>query len=214
LLGGVERGNHLAPPGFWSRVGHQCDACVRVARPAAADHVAGPPMTRRDDACGQGEGNDTPPARGAPGVVEHRRPFSVGLQITSPRLRTGRRSDLRRIYELRHQTGTGVGSATTVHIGHSAIPHGNERQDVALLVAGRCAHGAKPNRIRSTAACAPCALARQQPRDDHQHHQNDQHQRHPRARHPGHRGASSVWRARRISRMPLPSRPSSTTATR
>src|SRR5271166_3655741 len=32
-------------------------------------------------------------------------------------------------------------SATTVHVSHSAIAHGNERQDMALAVAGRCVHG-------------------------------------------------------------------------
>src|SRR6478609_8199865 len=32
-------------------------------------------------------------------------------------------------------------SATTVHVSDSAIAHGNERQDMALAVAGRCVHG-------------------------------------------------------------------------
>jgi hypothetical protein len=41
-------------------------------------------------------------------------------------------------------------SATTVHVSHSAIAHGNERQDMALAVAGHCVHGRKPNRIRRT----------------------------------------------------------------
>jgi hypothetical protein len=38
-------------------------------------------------------------------------------------------------------------SATTTDIGDSTETHGNEGQDVATLVAGRCAHGAKNNRV-------------------------------------------------------------------
>ena len=46
----------------------------------------------------------------------------------------------------RHQTADGLGSATTVHISNSAITHGNEGQNMALGSAGRCVHGAKRNR--------------------------------------------------------------------
>lgn len=42
---------------------------------------------------------------------------------------------------------TGVESATTVNVCNSAITHSNERQDVALGIAGHCMHGAKNNRI-------------------------------------------------------------------
>jgi hypothetical protein len=42
---------------------------------------------------------------------------------------------------------TGVTSATTTDIRHSTESHGNERHDVAALVAGRCLHGAKNNRV-------------------------------------------------------------------
>jgi hypothetical protein len=43
---------------------------------------------------------------------------------------------------------TGLVSATTTDISDSTESHGNERHDVATLVAGRCLHGAKNNRIR------------------------------------------------------------------
>jgi hypothetical protein len=43
---------------------------------------------------------------------------------------------------------TGMESATTTHISDSGETHGNERQDVATLVASRCLHGAKNNRVR------------------------------------------------------------------
>jgi hypothetical protein len=46
---------------------------------------------------------------------------------------------------------TGLVSATTTDISDSTESHGNERHDVATLVAGRCLHGAKNNRIQ--AAC-------------------------------------------------------------
>jgi surface antigen len=42
---------------------------------------------------------------------------------------------------------TGVESATTTDISDSSESHGNEGQDVAALVAGRCTHGAKNNRV-------------------------------------------------------------------
>jgi len=42
---------------------------------------------------------------------------------------------------------TGVVSATTTDISNSGKTHGNEGQDVATLVAGRCLHSAKNNRI-------------------------------------------------------------------
>jgi hypothetical protein len=38
-------------------------------------------------------------------------------------------------------------SATTTDIGDSRQTNGNEGQNVAALVAGRCLHGAKNNRI-------------------------------------------------------------------
>lgn len=41
---------------------------------------------------------------------------------------------------------TGVESATTTNISDSSESHGNEGQDVAPLIAGRCLHGAKNNR--------------------------------------------------------------------
>ena len=44
---------------------------------------------------------------------------------------------------------TGVVSATTTDISDSGT-HGNEGQDVAALVAGRCLHGAKNNRVCSS----------------------------------------------------------------
>ena len=43
---------------------------------------------------------------------------------------------------------TGMESATTTDISDSTESHGNEGQDVAALVAGRCLHGAKNNRVR------------------------------------------------------------------
>jgi hypothetical protein len=43
---------------------------------------------------------------------------------------------------------TEVTSATTTDVSDSSEPHGNEDQDMAALVAGRCAHGAKNNRVR------------------------------------------------------------------
>jgi hypothetical protein len=46
---------------------------------------------------------------------------------------------------------TGVVSATTTDISDSTESHGNERHDVAALVAGRCLHGAKNNRVPLTA---------------------------------------------------------------
>lgn len=50
---------------------------------------------------------------------------------------------------------TGIGSATTVHVSNSAITHGNERQNMAALVAGHCLHGAKPNRVSEAhSSCA------------------------------------------------------------
>jgi hypothetical protein len=42
----------------------------------------------------------------------------------------------------------GMESATTTDISNSSESHGNECHDVAALVAGRCLHGAKNNRIR------------------------------------------------------------------
>jgi len=42
---------------------------------------------------------------------------------------------------------TGVESATTTDISDSWETHGNEGQDVAALVAGRCLHGAKNSRV-------------------------------------------------------------------
>jgi len=42
---------------------------------------------------------------------------------------------------------TGVESATTTDISDSWESHGDEGQDVATLVAGRCLHSAKNNRI-------------------------------------------------------------------
>jgi hypothetical protein len=42
---------------------------------------------------------------------------------------------------------TGMESATTTDISDSRETHGNEGQDVAALVAGRCLHGAKNNRV-------------------------------------------------------------------
>jgi hypothetical protein len=42
---------------------------------------------------------------------------------------------------------TGVESATTTDISDSTESHGNEGHDVAPLVAGRCLHGAKNNRV-------------------------------------------------------------------
>jgi hypothetical protein len=46
---------------------------------------------------------------------------------------------------------TGVVSATTTDISDSSESHGNEDQDVATLVAGRCVHGAKNNRVQGNA---------------------------------------------------------------
>jgi hypothetical protein len=43
--------------------------------------------------------------------------------------------------------GDGMESATTTDISDSTESHGNERHDVAALVAGRCLHGAKNSRI-------------------------------------------------------------------
>lgn len=43
---------------------------------------------------------------------------------------------------------TGTESATTTDISDSTESHGNEDQDVATLVAGRCLHGAKNNRVQ------------------------------------------------------------------
>jgi hypothetical protein len=42
---------------------------------------------------------------------------------------------------------TGVESATTTDISDSWETHGNESQNMATLVAGRCVHGAKTNRM-------------------------------------------------------------------
>src|SRR4051794_28672079 len=42
---------------------------------------------------------------------------------------------------------TEMESATTTDISDSTESHGNEGQDVAALVAGRCLHGAKNNRV-------------------------------------------------------------------
>ena len=42
---------------------------------------------------------------------------------------------------------TGMESATTTDISDSRKTNGNEGQHVAALVAGRCLHGAKNNRI-------------------------------------------------------------------
>jgi len=42
----------------------------------------------------------------------------------------------------------GMESATTTDISDSTESHGNESHDVATLVAGRCLHGAKNNRVR------------------------------------------------------------------
>jgi hypothetical protein len=46
---------------------------------------------------------------------------------------------------------TGVESATTTDISDSTESHGNEGHDVAVLVAGRCLHGAKNNRVAEPA---------------------------------------------------------------
>jgi hypothetical protein len=46
---------------------------------------------------------------------------------------------------------TGVESATTTDISDSWETHGNESQNMATLVAGRCLHGGKTNRM--WAAC-------------------------------------------------------------
>jgi hypothetical protein len=43
---------------------------------------------------------------------------------------------------------TDMESATTTDISDSCESHGNEDQDVAALVAGRCLHGAKNNRVQ------------------------------------------------------------------
>jgi hypothetical protein len=46
---------------------------------------------------------------------------------------------------------TGMESTTTTDISDSRKTNGNEGQDVAALVAGRCLHGAKNNRIPANA---------------------------------------------------------------
>jgi hypothetical protein len=70
---------------------------------------------------------------------------------------------------------SGMGSATTMHISDSASTHGNERQYVAPLIAGRYSHGAKPNRVLPADSLG---LVRQKPGHDDQQHQDHQHQRH------------------------------------
>jgi hypothetical protein len=50
---------------------------------------------------------------------------------------------------------TEVESATTTNISDSAESHGNEGQDVAALVAGRCLHGAKNNRVWQRSQVGP-----------------------------------------------------------
>jgi len=42
---------------------------------------------------------------------------------------------------------TGMESATTTDVSDSCESHGDEGQDMTTLVAGRCLHGAKNNRI-------------------------------------------------------------------
>src|SRR5690625_246629 len=52
---------------------------------------------------------------------------------------------------IRHRRVDGRNSATTVHVSHSAITHGNayqERRTTALSITGRCEHAGKPNRTR------------------------------------------------------------------
>src|SRR3954452_21206832 len=46
---------------------------------------------------------------------------------------------------------TGMESATTTDISDSTESHGNEGHDMASLVAGRCLHGAKDNRVNEHA---------------------------------------------------------------
>jgi hypothetical protein len=50
---------------------------------------------------------------------------------------------------------TGMESATTTDISDSTESHGNEGQDMALLVAGHCLHGAKNNRVWQRAQVGP-----------------------------------------------------------
>ncbi len=52
---------------------------------------------------------------------------------------------------------TGMESATTTDISDSCETHGNEGQYVATLVAGRCLHGAKNNRIAADTQIGACA---------------------------------------------------------
>lgn len=63
---------------------------------------------------------------------------------------TARRKSMSGQHDSHHrsQTADGQGSATTVNVGNSAITHGDECQDMALMTAGRCMHGAKNNRAR------------------------------------------------------------------
>jgi hypothetical protein len=46
-------------------------------------------------------------------------------------------------------------TTTTTNISDSTESHGNEGQDMAALVAGRCLHGAKNNRVWQRAQVEP-----------------------------------------------------------
>src|SRR5262249_53424706 len=109
LLGGIERGNHLAPAGFWGGVSDQGEACMRVGQSAAANDVAGTTLTRRDNTGNQGERDNRPPAQCAADVVKHWWPSSAGLWISVPFLRKGA-ENFSRIHEpqTRPHTGSGV----------------------------------------------------------------------------------------------------------
>jgi hypothetical protein len=53
---------------------------------------------------------------------------------------------------------TGMESATTTDISDSTESHGDEGHDMAALVAGRCLHGAKNNRVWQCAQVGLSAL--------------------------------------------------------
>ena len=98
-----------------------------------------------------------------------------------------------------------------MRVGHGAA----KRENVALPTA-RCVHGAKPNRIRR--AVISSARVPRQWVSTHVTITSTISATSTKVTCDrgigGYPGASSVWRARRINRMPLPSSPSSSVAVR
>ena len=211
LLGGRERRDDLAPAGFGHRVGDQGQRGFGVAALVApAGDVAGPTAARREQRRGGGECGGVAArfcgcslmtfpcvdvtSRTGSATTARRRISTWAQEQPLPTPNRGR------VWNQRQQQTSataGIPTAMRAKMWPLLLPD-------AVCMARRITESARHAQFGAYAD-----VTSQQPHDDHQHHQDDQHQRHPRPGHAGHSDSSSWWRARRSSRIPLPSAPSS-----